>query len=144
VGRGLAVGDYDNDGWLDFLVNNNGQDAQLFRNDGGARPDARQNHWLGVHLIGTKSNRDAIGAAVTLIAGDFVSHDQAKGGMSYCSAQDPRIYFGLEKHARVDTVEITWPSGAREVIHDLAPNQIVTIEEGHGVAPYRYPSLRRR
>jgi enediyne biosynthesis protein E4 len=144
VGRGLAVGDFDNDGWLDFLVNNNGQDAQLFRNDGGARPDARQNHWLGVHLIGTKSNRDAIGAAVKLIAGDFVSHDQAKGGMSYCSAQDPRIYFGLGKHARVDTVEITWPSGSREVIHDLAPNQIVTIEEGRGATPYRYPSLRRR
>ncbi len=144
VGRGLAVGDYDNDGWLDFLVNNNGEDAQLFHNDGGARPYARQNHWLGVHLIGTKSNRDAIGAAVKLIAGDFVSHDQAKGGMSYCSAQDPRIYFGLGKHARVDTFEITWPSGAREVIHDLAANQIVTIEEGQGVTPYRYPSLRRR
>ena len=144
VGRGLAVGDYDNDGWLDFLVNNNGEDAQLFHNDGGARPYARQNHWLGVHLIGTKSNRDAIGAAVKLIAGDFVSHDQAKGGMSYCSAQDPRIYFGLGKHARVDTMEITWPSGAREVIHDLAANQIVTIEEGQGVTPYRYPSLRRR
>ncbi len=144
VGRGLAVGDYDNDGWLDFLVNNNGEDAQLFHNDGGARPYARQNHWLGVHLIGTKSNRDAIGAAVKLIAGDFVSNDQAKGGMSYCSAQDPRIYFGLGKHARVDTMEITWPSGSREVIHDLAGNQIVTIEEGQGVTPYRYPSLRRR
>jgi len=144
VGRGLAVGDYDNDGWLDFLVNNNGEDAQLFHNDGGARPYARRNHWLGVHLIGTKSNRDAIGAAVKLIAGDFVSNDQAKGGMSYCSAQDPRIYFGLGKHARVDTMEITWPSGSREVIHDLAGNQIVTIEEGQGVTPYRYPSLRRR
>jgi hypothetical protein len=144
VGRGLAVGDYDNDGWLDFLVNNNGEDAQLFRNDGGMRPGAGQNHWLGLHLIGTKSNRDAIGAAIKLIAGDFVSHDLVKGGMSYCSAQDPRIYFGLGKHARVDTVEITWPSGAREVIHGLAANQIVTIEEGQGVTPYRYPSLRRR
>jgi enediyne biosynthesis protein E4 len=144
VGRGLAVGDYDNDGWLDFLVNNNGEDAQLFHNEGGARPDASQNRWLGVHLIGTKSNRDAIGAAVKLSAGDFVSHEQAKGGMSYCSAQDPRIYFGLGKHARVDKVEITWPSGAREVIHDLVSNQIVTIEEGHGATPYRYPSLRRR
>jgi enediyne biosynthesis protein E4 len=144
VGRGLAVGDYDNDGWLDFLVNNNGEDAQLFHNDGGARPGAEQNHWLGVHLIGTKSNRDAIGAAVELVAGDFVSHDQAKGGMSYCSAQDPRIYFGLGKHARVDTVEIIWPNGAREMIHDLAVDQILTIEEGRGVTPYRYPSLRRR
>ncbi len=144
VGRGLAVGDYDNDGWLDFLVNNNGEDAQLFRNDGGMRPGARQNHWLGLHLIGTKSNRDAIGAAIKLIAGDFVSHDLVKGGMSYCSAQDPRIYFGLGKHARVDTVEITWPSGAREEIHGLAANQIVTIEEGQGVTPYRYPSMRRR
>ena len=73
-----------------------------------------------------------------------MSYDQAKGGMSYCSARDPRIYFGLGKHARVDTLEITWPSGAREVIHDLAANQIVTIEEGQGVTPYRYPSLRKR
>ena len=145
VGRGLAVGDYDNDGWLDFLVSNNGEDAQLFRNDGwSAGQRTRQNHWLGVHLIGTKSNRDALGAQLKLIAGDLVSYDQAKGGMSYCSAQDPRLYFGLGNHARVVTLEITWPSGRHEVLPDLPSDQIVTIEEGRGLTPYRYPALRKK
>ena len=143
VGRGLAVGDYDNDGWLDFLVGNNGEDAQLFRNEGGSEAAARKNHWLEVHLIGTKSNRDGIGAALKITAGDFVSHDQAKGGMSYCSAQDPRIHFGLGSHTKIDTLEITWPSGAHEVIRDIASDQIVTIQEEKGLTQYRYPTLRK-
>jgi hypothetical protein len=143
VGRGLAVGDYDNDGWMDFLVSNNGEDAQLFKNDGGESPEGKRNHWLGVHLVGTKSNRDGIGAKLKVTAGDFVSYDQAKGGMSYCSAQDPRIYFGLGKHGPVDAVEISWPSGARDVIRDLAADEIVTIEEGKGLTAYRYPTVRR-
>jgi enediyne biosynthesis protein E4 len=142
VGRGLAVGDYDNDGWLDFLVSDNGEDAQLFRNEGGS-PAAQKNHWLEVHLIGTKSNRDGIGAALKLTAGDFTSYDQAKDGMSYCSAQDPRIHFGLGAHAKIDTLEINWPSGAHEVIRDIASDQIVTIQEGKGVTPYRYPTFQK-
>jgi len=173
VGRGLAVGDYDNDGWLDFLVSNNGEDAQLFRNDGGvaqtilsvrgagAPPFASQkggssephsagkagegkNHWLGVRLVGTKSNRDAIGARLKLIAGDFTSYDQSKGGMSYCSAQDPRIYFGLGAHDRIDSLEIRWPSGSTETIKDLAADQILTITEGAGVQLGKFPPLRRK
>ena len=145
VGRGLAVGDYDNDGWLDFLVNNNGEAAQLFHNDGGAsQPSTKKNHWLTVHLIGTKSNRDGIGAKLKLAAGDFVSYDHAKGGMSYCSAQDPRIHFGLGGHAKIDALEIEWPSGAHQVIRDLAADQIATIEEGTGVTAYRYPSLKKK
>jgi hypothetical protein len=143
VGRGLAVGDYDNDGWLDFLVSNNGEDAQLFRNEGGSEDAARKNHWLEVHLIGTKGNRDGIGAALKITAGDFVSYDQAKGGMSYCSAQDPRIHFGLGAHTKTDTLEITWPSGAHEVIRGIDSDQIVTIQEGKGLTPYRYPTLRK-
>jgi len=139
VGRGLAVGDYDNDGALDFLVNNNGEDAQLFHNAGG-----NHNHWLGVRLVGTKSNRDAIGARLKLVAGSLTSYDQAKGGMSYCSAQDPRIYFGLGSHARVDSLEILWPSGARELLKDIPTGQIITVEEGKGITPYRYPALHRK
>ena len=168
VGRGLAVGDYDNDGWLDFLVSNNGEDAQLFRNDGGvaqtilsvrgagAPPFASQkggssephsagkNHWLGVRLIGTKSNRDAIGARLKLIAGDFTSYDQSKGGMSYCSAQDPRIYFGLGAHDRIDSLEIRWPSGSTETFTDLPADQILTITEGAGIQLGKFPPLRRK
>jgi hypothetical protein len=144
VGRGLAIGDYDNDGWLDFLVNNNGEAAQLFHNDGATQPAAKKNHWLTVHLVGTKSNRDGIGAKLKLTAGDFVGYDQAKGGMSYCSAQDPRIHFGLGSHMKIDTLEIDWPSGAHEVIRDLAVDRIVTVEEGKGVTPYQYPHLREK
>jgi enediyne biosynthesis protein E4 len=144
VGRGLAVGDYDNDGWLDFVVNNNGEDAQLFRNDGADSLAEKRNHWVSVRLIGTKSNRDGIGAKLKVTAGGLVSRDQAKGGMSYCSAQDPRIYFGLGEHLKVDLLEIEWPSGAHDVVRDLKADQIVTVEEGKGVTPYRFPAVKRR
>ncbi len=90
VSRGAAVGDFDNDGDLDILVNNNGQAPQLLRNDGG-----NANHWLELFLIGTKSNRDGVGARVKVSSGDLVLYDQRKGGMSYQSAQDPRLHFGL-------------------------------------------------
>jgi hypothetical protein len=148
VGRGLAVGDYDNNGTLDFLVNNNGEGAQLFRNDGGhgrasgKGADGSRNHWLGIRLIGTKSNRDGTGARLTLVAGEFTSYDQAKGGMSYCSAQDQRIYFGLASHAKIDSLEILWPGGTRDLLRDIAADQIITVEEGQGITPYRFPSLR--
>jgi hypothetical protein len=144
VGRGLAVGDYDNDGWLDLLFSNNGEGAQLFRNAGGSEPAAQKNHWLGVRLIGTKSNRDGIGSALKLTAGDFVSYDQAKGGMSYCSAQDPRIHFGLGEHTKVDTLEITWPSGAHEIVKNVPADQYATIEEGKGLSPYKFPAIGKR
>jgi enediyne biosynthesis protein E4 len=145
VGRGLAVGDYDNDGYLDVLVSNNGEAAQLFRNDGGdlkkAAP-AKPNHWLGIRLIGTKSNRDAIGASLKLTAGDFTSYDQSKGGMSFCSAQDPRIYFGLGARDHVDSLEIRWPSGAVESFKDLAADEIITITEGAGIQRGKFPRAR--
>jgi hypothetical protein len=226
VGRGLAVGDYDNDGWQDFLVSNNGEDAQLFHNDSGVaagrdvpgganskkavipgeqrdprelsspprsdssanlddrrrgtapidaagsagggdalggpsdqrssggvmdlrkgkdktisfdadEPAAQKNHWLAIRLIGTKSNRDGIGAHLKLVAGDLASYDQSKGGMSYCSAQDPRIFFGLGTHARVDSLEIWWPSGLRESVTNLPVDVYLTIEEGTGKATAR-------
>jgi hypothetical protein len=138
VGRGLAVGDFDNNGWLGFVVNNNGEDAQLFRNEGQRNASIGglviRNHWLGVHLAGTKSNRDGLGARLKLTAGDFVSYDQAKGGMSYCSAQDARIYFGLGARARVDGLEIVWPSGIKDVVKDISADRIVTVVEGKGIA----------
>jgi enediyne biosynthesis protein E4 len=138
VGRGLAVGDYDNDGWQDFLVNNNGEDAQLFRNEGGSSPAAQGNHWIAVRLIGVKSNRDGIGASLKLTAGDFKSYDQAKGGMSYCSAQDPRIYFGLGKHEMVDSLVIHWPSGYVQELKDIPADVIVTVTEGVDAKAARY------
>jgi len=144
VGRGLAVGDYDNDGWLDFLVNNNGEDAQLFHNDGAVSPGARANHWLGIRLVGVRSNRDGTGARLKIVAGDFTSYDQAKGGMSYCSAQDPRIYFGLGSHSKVDSLEIFWPSGILQILSDIAADQIITVDEVKGITPYKFPHLQQK
>jgi hypothetical protein len=140
VGRGLAVGDYDNDGWQDFLVSNNGEDAQLFRNEGGSSPEAKGNHWLAVKLVGIKSNRDGLGASLKLTAGDFTSYDQMKGGTSFCSAQDPRIYFGLGKHDRVDTLVVHWPSGYVQSLQDIPADTIVVVTEGVDAKALKYPA----
>jgi hypothetical protein len=138
VGRGLAIGDFDNDGFPDALVGNNGEAGQLFRNSG-----APGRHWLGVRLVGVKSVRDGTGARLKLTAGPLVSHGQAMGGLSYCSAQDPRILFGLGAQAKVDSLEIVWPSGERQLLRDLPLDQYVTVEEGRGVTPSRFPAIAR-
>ena len=129
VGRGLAVGDYNNDGWQDLLANNNGEEAQLFRNEGAKSPTAAKNHWLAIKLVGTKSNRDGISAAIKLTARNLTLYDQSKGGMSYCSAQDPRLFFGLGDRTQVDRIEITWPSGIHQNVENVAADQILTIKE---------------
>src|SRR5712671_4997981 len=98
AGRGLATADYDNDGDADIAINNRGDYPELLRNDGG-----NSNHWLEVLLIGTRSNRDGVGASLKLTSGDFVRVEQSKGGMTYMSANDPRILFGLGKHAKIDS-----------------------------------------
>lgn len=137
VSRGAAVADFDNDGDLDILVSNNGQAPQLLRNNGG-----NANHWLELFLVGTKSNRDAIGARVKVVSGDLLLVDQRKGGMSYQSAQDPRLHFGLGTRNSVDSVEIRWPSGEVTKLGSLKCNQIVTVKEGVGVIPRPFPRLR--
>jgi hypothetical protein len=112
--------------------------------EAAAQSAAQKNHWLAIRLVGTKSNRDGIGAHLKLVAGDLTSYDQSKGGMSYCSAQDPRIFFGLGAHARVDSLEIWWPSGLRESLTNLPVDMFLTIEEGKGTAKaVRYPPVKR-
>ncbi|HEX7424658.1 MAG TPA: CRTAC1 family protein [Terriglobales bacterium] len=139
VSRGAAIGDFDNDGDLDILVNNNGQPPQLLRNDGG-----NANHWLEILLIGTKSNRDGVGARVKVCAGDLVLYDQRKGGMSYQSAQDPRLHFGLGRHSLVDSVEISWPSGMVTRLANLKADQILAVREGTGIVDRSFPRISAR
>ncbi len=136
VSRGAAVGDFDNDGDLDILVNNNGEAPQLLRNDGG-----NANHWLQIFLIGTKSNRDGVGARIKLVAGDLVLYDQRKGGMSYQSAQDPRLHFGLGDHQIVDSLHVLWPSGAATTLLNLKADQIITVKEGQGLMDWPFPRI---
>ncbi len=139
VSRGVAVGDFDNDGNLDVLVSNNGEMPQLLRNDGG-----NENHWLEILLIGTKSNRDGVGARVKLTAGELVSYDQRKGGMSYQAAQDPRLHFGLGQRTRIDSLEIVWPSGAVTRLQNLKCDQIVAVKEGTGIVERPFPRVSER
>jgi len=136
VSRGAAVGDFDNDGKLDILVSNNGQPPQLLRNNGG-----NANHWLEILLIGTKSNRDGVGARVKLRAGDLVLYDQRKGGMSYQSAQDPRLHFGLAAQTKIDLLEVIWPSGTTTKLSNLKVDQIIAIKEGQGMVERKFPRV---
>jgi len=136
VSRGAAIGDFDNDGDLDILVSNNGQTPQLLRNDGG-----NANHWFQLLLIGTRSNRDAVGARVKVTAGDLVLYDEKKGGMSYQSAQDPRLHFGLGQHPMVEELEIKWPSGEVTKLIDMKSDQILAIEEGKGIVSRPFPRV---
>ncbi len=136
VSRGAAVADFDNDGDLDVLVSNNGQTPQLLRNEGG---DA--NHWLEIFLIGTRSNRDGVGARVRISLGGSVVYDQRKGGMSYQSAQDPRLHFGLGNRTEVDSVEIQWPSGITTKLGKLRCDQIIAIKEGEGIVARLFPRV---
>jgi len=136
VSRGAAVGDFDNDGDLDILVNHCGEPPQLLRNDGG-----NANHWLEIFLIGTRSNGDGVGARVKVWAGELALYDQRKGGMSYQSAQDPRLHFGLGQHANVDAIEILWPSGMVTKLSNLKSDQIIAVKEGEGIVERPFPRV---
>jgi hypothetical protein len=137
VSRGAAAGDFDNDGDIDILISNNGESPQLLRNDGG-----NSNHWLEILLIGTKSNRDAVGARVKVTAGDLMQYEERKGGMSYQSAQDPRLHFGLGNRTQVDELEVVWPSGSVTKLEKLHADRIIAIKEGTGLIDGRFPRVK--
>jgi len=136
AGRGVATADYDNDGDIDIVTNNRGDYPSLLRNDGG-----NANHWLSVLLIGTKSNRDGIGASLKLTSEGFVHVEQAKGGTSYMSASDPRIHFGLGKRTKIESLEITWPSGQVDRLTNVPVDQIIAVKEGAGMVPRAFPKI---
>jgi len=128
--RGLAIGDFDNDGAVDVLISVNDDAPLLLRNTA-----AKDNHWLGIKLVGKKSNRDAIGARITYQAGDLKRSRTKVGGGSYLSSHDPRIVLGLGKQTKIDWVEVKWPepSGKTEKFTTLPIDKYITIVEGEGL-----------
>jgi hypothetical protein len=127
--RGMSVGDFNNDGGSDVLVAVNDGAPVLLRNNVG-----KENHWLGIRLIGTKSNRDAIGARVTYKAGDLTRSRTKVGGGSFMSSHDPRLILGIGKRKMLDWVEVHWPQpgGAVERFTGLPIDRYITIVEGTG------------
>ena len=136
VARGAAYADIDNDGDLDLLVTTNGGPAKLFRNDGG------KNHGLRVKLVGTKSNRDGIGAVMRVTAGGETQWQMLRSGSSYLSSNELILTFGLGARGQADAIEIRWPSGQVDKLTNIAADQIVAIQEGKGVLSSR--ALRKR
>jgi hypothetical protein len=130
VGRGLAYGDFDRDGDLDLLITTNNGPAYLYRND-----QLAGNRSIRFQLVGTKSNRDAIGATVRIVAGGMAQSRVVKGGSSYLSQSELPVTFGVEKHDRIDRVVIDWPSGQTQEFKNLAAGRAYDCTEGKGIVP---------
>jgi hypothetical protein len=128
-GRGLAVGDLWNDGRMSAVVSNMNAPASLLVNQLKSG-----NHWIGIKTIGTKSNRDGIGAKIRVKAGERVLVDEVRSGSSYDSNNDMRVHFGLGHNERVDWVEVRWPSGLTERFSNLQIDGIRSVREGSGAA----------
>jgi hypothetical protein len=128
--RGLAIGDFDNDGAVDVLVSTNNGAPLLLRNTA-----AKGNHWLGVKLVGKKCNRDAIGARLTWQAGDLRRSRTKVGGGSYLSSHDPRLVLGIGERTRIDWLEVKWPEpgGTTERFTSPPTDRYITIVEGEGI-----------
>jgi hypothetical protein len=126
--RGAAFGDIANDGNVDIVVLNVGEPPSLLLNT-----NQSPNHRVLFHLVGTKSNRAAIGARVTIRAGGMTQFDEVRGGGSYLSQNDLRLHFGLGSATKIDSVEVRWPSGKTESFKNVATDKIYTIVEEHGI-----------
>ena len=123
VGRGSAVADYDNDGDVDIAVSNSGGPLQLLKNEG------KHGNWIGFTLVGRKSNRQGVGALVTVETDAGRQTREARAGESYLSSSDPRVHFGIGTATAVKRVEIRWPSGIVQEIRDARPGRYQRIEE---------------
>ena len=150
--RGLATADFDNDGDLDIVINNNPGDsgrpelarATVLRNNVGER-----RNWLAVDARGTQSNRDGVGALVTVEAGGEKFTRLVTAGSSFASQQSARLYFGLGDHAQVDVVTVRWPSGRIEKFtaaenQAIASRHLLRITEGKGIQMLELPHARKQ
>ena len=124
VGRGTCVGDFDNDGDMDVLVVNLNDSCRFLRNNKG-----NQNNWLMLHLTGTSSNRDGVGARIRISSGGKEQVTLKKSTTGYISQNDPRLHFGLGKNELVEWIEINWPSGKLQRLENIRTNQILDVTE---------------
>ncbi|MDX1617768.1 MAG: CRTAC1 family protein, partial [Balneolaceae bacterium] len=124
VGRGACFGDLDNDGDLDLFIVNLDDRPVMLRNERG-----NDNHWILIRLEGTASNRDGIGAKLTVKAGNRIQVAEKRNAGGYLSQNDPRIHVGLGDNALVERIEVKWPSGIRQTVENIQANQILTISE---------------
>ena len=134
LGRGCAFGDFDNDGDVDIIINNLDGPPTLLRNDGGNR-----GNWISIKCIGTRSNRSAIGARVKVMSGGHNQMDEVMSGSSYYSQNDLRLHFGLRSATVAELIEISWPSGVKDVLRDVAANQFLVVQESKGIVNSRRP-----
>ena len=124
--RGCALGDFDNDGDLDILINPVNALPELIRTD-----STTGNNWIAIKTIGTKSNRNGIGARLKITMPDgLISIEEVRSGGSYYSQNDLRVHFGLGRNSKIKTLEIRWPSGQTDILNDIPANQILTVTEG--------------
>jgi hypothetical protein len=128
VARGAIYGDFDHDGDLDVLLTSNNGPAYLYRNDGG-----NKNHWISIRTVGTKSNRDGIGASISITSASGKQWNVVRSGSSYASQSDRAIVFGLGQDPSVASLEIAWPSGTKQKFSNVVANQFITIDESRGL-----------
>ncbi|HSE97839.1 MAG TPA: CRTAC1 family protein [Blastocatellia bacterium] len=128
VSRGVVFGDIDNDGDVDIVINDLDGAPSLLRNDGG-----NANNSVLIKTVGTRANRNGIGARVKVVSGDLTQIDEVRSGASYISHNDFRLHFGLEKRTKIDLIEVHWPGGAIDKIEGSAANRLLVIKEGKGL-----------
>ncbi|HUI25574.1 MAG TPA: CRTAC1 family protein [Candidatus Kryptonia bacterium] len=140
-GRGVAMVDYDGDGWIDVILRNYQQPAQVLHNIGKS---SGSGHWIELKLVGTRSNRDAVGARVTLRSGGRRQTREVHAGSGYLSGSSLVQHFGLGSSVRIDSIQVRWPSGLETTISGLDADQRLMLREGESTAvvvkTWRYPS----
>jgi hypothetical protein len=124
LGRGLAIGDIDNDGRVDVVVSTNDGPAYVLHNE-----TPTQNHWLTLQLVGHQSNRDAIGAEVKLTTAKGTQLATVSTAGSYLSSSDKRVHFGLGAEAQAPAIEIRWPSGVVQTLKNVGSGQMLRVDE---------------
>lgn len=126
--RGAAFGDLRNDGNIDIVVNNQNDPPTLLHNE-----SENTNHWISIRTVGTKSNRDGIGARVEVVALGHRQIQDVRSGGSYLSQSDLRVHFGVGAATKIDHIEVRWPSGLFDKLKDVSTDRHITIEEGRGI-----------